>query len=553
MSRKTPTNVNGGVYNAVSPVFTDGSFVAFQFDVNGNLLTTGGGGGGGNASVALVGGAVPTSATMIGWDDGSGNVQFVSAGNPLPITGSISATNPSVGSTGATAPTSATLLGVVVAGNLQPVSATYPVRVDPTGTTTQPVSFGALPAGSNLIGQVEVSDGTNVLFTSGHPGYVQGTLATTSGQTSESTGTINSGSGTGSLVALSVVGYSTVTVTLNGGIVSGTGSLAYEVSDTVGGTNWYGISGWSPSSPTTGLVATTALSSSTANLALQFNVSGWNQFRVRVVTNSIVTGSVNVGVIAQSGTAAIAAISAGILQVSPTTAANSASNPFATAIIQGSTPVSSAAPLQVSLANTGANGTAIAVSGTFWQATQPVSGTFWQATQPVSLASLPALASGTNTIGAVEITDGTNGNAAVKAASTAAAGADKALVVAINPLSQSQVIGEVMDSTGVMRAVVQATFASATSGAHSIVAGSGSLKVYVLSWAVSISATACSVNLQSHTTTSNASMTVYGAINGGAVFPRDLGTYLITTAGEGLDFNLSASQQISGTVTYAQF
>lgn len=29
------------------------------------------------------------------------------------------------------------------------------------------------------------------------------------------------------------------------------------------------------------------------------------------------------------------------------------------------------------------------VSGTFWQATQPVSGTFWQATQPVSAAALP--------------------------------------------------------------------------------------------------------------------------------------------------------------------
>lgn len=31
------------------------------------------------------------------------------------------------------------------------------------------------------------------------------------------------------------------------------------------------------------------------------------------------------------------------------------------------------------------------VSGTFWQATQPVSGTFWQATQPVSIATAPAL------------------------------------------------------------------------------------------------------------------------------------------------------------------
>jgi hypothetical protein len=53
----------------------------------------------------------------------------------------------------------------------------------------------------------------------------------------------------------------------------------------------------------------------------------------------------------------------------------------------------------------------VAVTGTFWQTTQPVSiasmpttpvtGTFWQATQPVSLASLPALATGSNVIGAV--------------------------------------------------------------------------------------------------------------------------------------------------------
>jgi hypothetical protein len=47
------------------------------------------------------------------------------------------------------------------------------------------------------------------------------------------------------------------------------------------------------------------------------------------------------------------------------------------------------------------------VTGTFWQATQPVSiaasvavtGTFFQATQPVSLAVLPALAAGANVIG----------------------------------------------------------------------------------------------------------------------------------------------------------
>lgn len=76
----------------------------------------------------------------------------------------------------------------------------HPVRVDPTGTTTQPVSVSgtvavsgtfwqatqpvslvslpALTAGSNLIGQVEVSDGTNVLGTTSHPVRVDPTGTT---------------------------------------------------------------------------------------------------------------------------------------------------------------------------------------------------------------------------------------------------------------------------------------------------------------------------------------------------------------------------------------
>lgn len=41
------------------------------------------------------------------------------------------------------------------------------------------------------------------------------------------------------------------------------------------------------------------------------------------------------------------------------------------------------------------------VSVSNFPATQAVTGTFWQATQPVSIASLPSLAAGTNTIGAV--------------------------------------------------------------------------------------------------------------------------------------------------------
>jgi hypothetical protein len=38
-------------------------------------------------------------------------------------------------------------------------------------------------------------------------------------------------------------------------------------------------------------------------------------------------------------------------------------------------------------ANVNLTNASVAVTGTFWQATQPVSGTFWQATQPVSIAA----------------------------------------------------------------------------------------------------------------------------------------------------------------------
>jgi hypothetical protein len=197
MAGKSPVNFVGGMHNATPPSLSDGDWICHQFDSEGNLNVNIANGtiSGGNAAAGLTGDPVPTSADYIGFNV-SGNLVGVSAANPLPITGSISASNPSVGSTGSTAPTSATEMGVIDnSGNLRGVSSTYPMRIDPTGTTpqpvtgtfwqttqpvsgtfwqtTQPVSFSSLPAGSNLIGQVEVSDGTNVLFASAHPGYVQ--------------------------------------------------------------------------------------------------------------------------------------------------------------------------------------------------------------------------------------------------------------------------------------------------------------------------------------------------------------------------------------------
>ena len=76
------------------------------------------------------------------------------------------------------------------------------------------------------------------------------------------------------------------------------------------------------------------------------------------------------------------------------------------------------------------NNASIAVTGTFWQATQPVSGTV-AATQSGTWTVQPGNTANT-TPWLTKLNDGTN-SVAIKAASTAAAATDPALVVAISP------------------------------------------------------------------------------------------------------------------------
>src|ERR1700682_6374819 len=100
-----------------------------------------GGSGGSNASVGLNGAPAPLSSTEIGFL-GPGGLEIGGFGtNPLPITGTILANNLSVSPTGSPVPLDATFIGVRDAsGNLVGASAANPVRIDPTGTTVQPVS-----------------------------------------------------------------------------------------------------------------------------------------------------------------------------------------------------------------------------------------------------------------------------------------------------------------------------------------------------------------------------------------------------------------------------
>ena len=181
------------------------------------------------------------------------------------------------------------------------------------------------------------------------------------------------------------------------------------------------------------------------------------------------------------------------------------------------------------------NANVVSVQGVSGATALPVTGTFWQTTQPVSIASLPALAAGANTIGAVTqasgpwtvnqtqingaaantgtgassagtarvavstdspggalanpgyqyLTDGTN-TVSVKPASTAAAATDKSLVVQINPqqvppVSLSRINGSatVTSATGVQEVgivghagvAVDATVAPGAAPTNMIVGG----------------------------------------------------------------------------------
>jgi hypothetical protein len=118
-----------GVFNAVAPVLADGQAVTLQFDANGQLKTSGGGGG---ASIGLVGAAVPASANYTGFIDAAGNLQGahvydVDTGAGVEL-----------------------VLGVNLrlaagGGSVEVGTAAQPLRIDPTGTTTQPISAAALP------------------------------------------------------------------------------------------------------------------------------------------------------------------------------------------------------------------------------------------------------------------------------------------------------------------------------------------------------------------------------------------------------------------------
>ena len=502
-SRNTPTNVVGGVYNATPPVFADHAFVAFQFDASGNLLTTGGGGGS-NASVTLVGNPVPLYATMIGWDDGSGNAQFISAANPLPITGSISATNPSVGVIGSPIPADATMLGVKDgSGNLQAVSATYPVRVDPTGTTTQPVSFGALPAGTNQIGLV--AQGTAAALTAGWP-TVDGLLAPV-------TATWTSSTTTNTAITLSnTQGYATALLTLN---QTNSMNLFTVVGEGYDGTNWVGISSITDAIGST-YNGTIVLGATTTQHFYQFNIVGFQQFRIRVTVATIAGGQAVFALSAQATPVTNFAVITGILG-----SVTLASNP---SVIIGKVDI---------LGNAGV------VLDAVLGATKPANVLQVGGNDGTNAYAVP-LASG----GGAVVVAGT-GTLAVQNTAATPAGTNL-----IGQVSSSDETSTLYSGTTALTPKFVVVTAS-SSGVTNIIAAVSSKHLRVLALQLTANA-AVNVKWQSHVTPTDITGLAYLAANGGYVLPYNPLGWFQTVAGEALDINLSGAVAVGGSITYVE-
>jgi hypothetical protein len=188
--------------------------------------------------------------------------------------------------------------------------------------------------------------------------------------------------------------------------------------------------------------------------------------------------------------------------------------------------------------------------------TQPVSGTFWQATQPVSLASLPALAAGSNTIGAVTQASGPWSTTDSADGSTGSAVPAKARYSGGNGSG---------NLTGYLNCDNTAAYDASTNGATQLVALASGKRIYVCGFQISTSqTTAVNVGLVygtgSNCGTGQTKLTpAYplqaAASSGpiGMVVMTPGFTGLATAASNALCINTNAAASVQALVWYTQF
>jgi hypothetical protein len=151
-------------------------------------------------------------------------IQGSASGTAIPVTGSITATNPSVGTDGSTAPTSSTQVGgpdgsgnlrPTTVKNADPATSDYGLVVRPVNQTAANLLATVTQGAPNTLANawpVELTDGTNVLGTSSHPVRVDPTGTTTQ----PVSGTVTANQGGSWSVAATQSGSWTVAATQSG-------------------------------------------------------------------------------------------------------------------------------------------------------------------------------------------------------------------------------------------------------------------------------------------------------------------------------------------------
>ena len=357
--------------NVVKPLAVDNNGY-LEVNVVGGITVTGGSFTA--ASDGPTGSAVPLDASFVGYKDMSGNLTGVSASTPLPITGNITvtATDPSVGVVGSSAPADATQMGFVSGGNLTVPSTATPLPVSVVNGSVTATVTGSVSQSGNWTTRIVGNSGANVDAPIG--GSQPANLIQVGGQ-----------------VTTGVPSYTTaqqnpISLTTLGGVRTDHSSVAGTALTAVPST--FGVA---PAGSVQGVNA----SLFAGTVAVPSGTLG--------TSPGAVSGAIPVNASLYIGTTAI-------------TTTGTAGQPLVGAI-----PFVSGSPIdprqvraltssdQITVANS-----SLAVTGTFWQATQPVSGsvsvsnfpatqpvswsgqsvgvtgsvavtgTFWQATQPVS-------------------------------------------------------------------------------------------------------------------------------------------------------------------------
>lgn len=295
---------------------------------------------------------------------------------------------------------------VTVASNQSaiPVSGTFWQATQPvSGTfwqTTQPVSIATMPSTPVTGTFWQATQPVSLASVPSHAVTNAGTFAVQAAQSGTWTVGLSASQTLGTVTNLAQLGGTAVS--MNTGVRdAGTQRVTIATNDTVpvtgtielGATSLAALENISVTVPGTvdlGTVSLTALETITVTQSTASNFLNKPYGAVTTSAPTYTTGTDNA--LSLTTTGSLRVDGSGVTQ--PVSLASVPSHPVTNA---------GTFAVQVTSAPT------TAVTGTFWQATQPVSiasmpstpvtGTFWQATQPVSIATLPALAAGSNAIG----------------------------------------------------------------------------------------------------------------------------------------------------------